>query len=27
VSYREFQGPHTVPAEIAEEGLRWVLGL
>jgi predicted esterase len=25
VTYREFQGPHTVPPEIAEEGLRWAL--
>jgi phospholipase/carboxylesterase len=25
VNYREFAGPHTVPAEIAEEGLRWAL--
>ena len=26
VEYREFQGPHTVPPEIAEEGLKWGLG-
>jgi phospholipase/carboxylesterase len=23
VNYREFPGPHTVPREVAEEGLRW----
>ncbi len=25
-TYREFDGPHTVPREIAEEALRWFLG-
>lgn len=25
VNYREFAGPHTVPADVAEEGLRWAL--
>lgn len=25
VRYREFPGPHTVPPEIAEEGVRWFL--
>lgn len=26
VLYREFDGPHTVPEEIAQEGLGWFLG-
>jgi phospholipase/carboxylesterase len=26
VTYREFDGPHTVPREMIEEGLRWFLG-
>ncbi len=26
VLYREFDGPHTVPEEIAQEGLSWFLG-
>lgn len=25
VTYHEFDGPHTVPAEIAQEGVRWFL--
>ncbi len=25
VSYREFEGPHTVPREVAEEAFRWFL--
>jgi phospholipase/carboxylesterase len=27
VQYREFDGPHTVPPTIAEEGLRWAFRL
>jgi predicted esterase len=26
VTYREFDGPHTVPREITEEAIRWFLG-
>ena len=26
VTYREFDGPHTVPPEIAEESVEWFLG-
>ena len=26
VTFREFEGPHTVPKEIAEESMRWFLG-
>src|SRR5262249_45942066 len=26
VTYREFEGPHTVPPEITRESLRWFLG-
>lgn len=26
VTYREFEGPHTVPPEIAKEAVRWFLG-
>jgi phospholipase/carboxylesterase len=26
VTFREFEGPHTVPKEVAEESLRWFLG-
>jgi len=26
VTYREFDGPHTVPHEIAEEAIRWFFG-
>ena len=26
VTFREFEGPHTVPKEIAEESIRWFLG-
>jgi phospholipase/carboxylesterase len=26
VTFREFDGPHTVPKEIAEESMRWFLG-
>jgi phospholipase/carboxylesterase len=26
VNYREFDGPHTVPREIADQAFRWFLG-
>lgn len=26
ITYREFEGPHTVPREITEESLKWFLG-
>ncbi len=26
VDYREFEGPHVVPAEIAREALQWFVG-
>ena len=26
VNYREFEGPHTAPPDIAKEALRWFLG-
>jgi phospholipase/carboxylesterase len=26
VTYREFDGPHTVPADIAREAVCWYLG-